>query len=82
LNGTWKFCALPHQSYIQATVTSIVNESVLGMIDQVKTITFQAKNSSNVNLTNASYSFDSCEVKPKSPLSRMAVPQKKMERIM
>ena len=52
LNETWKFCDLPNNCYVQAKVTSIINDSVLGMIDQVKIITFQAKNSSNVNISN------------------------------
>ncbi|MCX6268713.1 MAG: hypothetical protein NTW16_15400 [Bacteroidetes bacterium] len=47
LNQTWKFCSLPSNSYIQAQVTSIITDSVLGATDQVKVITFQAKNSGN-----------------------------------
>ena len=52
LNETWKFCQLTGGSYIQASVTNIINDSVLGQPDQVKIITFQAKNSGNVNISH------------------------------
>ncbi|MCX6278103.1 MAG: hypothetical protein NT004_08395 [Bacteroidetes bacterium] len=50
LNETWKFCNLPDNGYIQAKVSNVGNEIVLGLTDQVKTITFQAKNSGNVDI--------------------------------
>jgi hypothetical protein len=52
VNTSWKFCLLPAGSYIQATVTSITTKQVLGINDLVKTITFQAKNSSNNNISH------------------------------
>jgi hypothetical protein len=52
LNESWKFCQLAGGSYVQASVTSILNDTVFGQPDQVKVITFQAKNSSNVNIPN------------------------------
>ncbi|MEI6898621.1 MAG: T9SS type A sorting domain-containing protein [Bacteroidota bacterium] len=51
LNAAWKFCNLPGNSYIEAKVTSILTDTVLGFPDQVKIITFQAKNGSN-NITH------------------------------
>jgi hypothetical protein len=50
LNETWRFCNLPNNGYIQAKVSAIGNETVLGLTDQVKTITFQAKNSSSADI--------------------------------
>jgi hypothetical protein len=52
VNTSWKFCLLPAGAYIQATVTSIVTKQVLGINDLVKIITFQAKNSTNNNITH------------------------------
>lgn len=52
INETWRFCDLPNNGYIQAKVTAIVNDSVLGMVDQVKIITLQAKNSSNADTSH------------------------------
>ncbi len=52
LNETWKFCDLPDNSYIQAKISNIGNEIVLGLTDQVKTIAFQAKNSSNIDISH------------------------------
>jgi hypothetical protein len=42
---SWKFCILSANGYIEAKVTSLENDSVLGIIDPVKVITFQAKDS-------------------------------------
>jgi len=50
LNETWKFCNLTGSSRIDATVTSIAQDSVLGLTDNVKTITFQAKDHNGVNI--------------------------------
>jgi hypothetical protein len=47
LNESWSFCDLPDFGYIQARVTSIVSDSVLGTTDPVKIISFQAKNQLN-----------------------------------
>jgi hypothetical protein len=47
---TWKFCNLPNSCYLQAEITSIVMDSVLGNLDQVKIITLQAKNNLNINI--------------------------------
>jgi hypothetical protein len=52
VNETWKFCDLPNNGYIQAKVTNIINDSVLTGIDQVKIITFQAKNNSNADTSH------------------------------
>ena len=45
LNQSWKFCNLPGNGLIEASVTAVGPDTVLGLIDQVKTITFQAKDS-------------------------------------
>jgi hypothetical protein len=45
LNQPWKFCNLPAKGLIEASVTSVGPDTVLGLVDQVKTITFQAKDS-------------------------------------
>ena len=52
LNQTWKFCDLPSNQYIQAKVTSIQSDSILGTTDLVKIITFQAKDNLNNNIFN------------------------------
>jgi hypothetical protein len=52
VNDTWKFFDLPDNGYIQAQVTNILNDSILGIIDSVKVITFQAKDSHNVNMSH------------------------------
>lgn len=52
LNQSWSFCPLPANGYIEATVTSIITDSVLGTPDVVKVITFQAKNAGNNNITH------------------------------
>ena len=52
LNETWKFCDLPDSGYIQARVTSIITDSVLGTTDQVKVISFQAKDKGNNDISH------------------------------
>jgi len=52
LNQSWKFCMLPGNAYIEARVTSVVPDSVLGLTDQVKVITFQAKDAANNNIAH------------------------------
>jgi len=52
LNQSWKFCPLPGNSYVEAKVTSVITDSVLGYPDDVKVITFQAKNSGNINISH------------------------------
>jgi hypothetical protein len=47
LHQPWKFCDLASGSYIQAEVTSIISDNVLGATDPVRVITLQAKNSDN-----------------------------------
>lgn len=52
LNESWKYCTLPDpvHSYLQATVTEIITDSVCGTTDLVKVITFQSKNASGNNI--------------------------------
>jgi hypothetical protein len=52
LNGIWKFCDLTGGSRIAAQVTSISQDTVLGMADQVKVITFQAKDMNGNNISH------------------------------
>ncbi|HZX62813.1 MAG TPA: hypothetical protein VFE66_06340 [Bacteroidales bacterium] len=52
LNQSWKFCIMPGNAYIEAKVTSITQDSVLGLIDPVKMITFQAKDDANNNIAH------------------------------
>jgi hypothetical protein len=52
LNGTWKFCDLTGGSRIEAQVTNILQDTLLGMTDQVKVITFQAKNMNGNNISH------------------------------
>jgi hypothetical protein len=52
LNQTWRFCPLPANAYIQAQVTGIITDSVLGMTDDIKIISFQAKDASNNNISH------------------------------
>jgi len=47
---SWKFCSLLHSAYILATVSEIIGDSVCGMPDVIKVITFQAKDSTNQNI--------------------------------
>lgn len=50
LNDAWKFIDLPNGGYLQAAVTGIITDSVLGTTDQVKIINFQAKDGNNNNI--------------------------------
>ncbi len=50
LTASWKIFDLPNNEYLQATVTSIQTDSLLGLTDLVKSISLQAKNSSNQNI--------------------------------
>jgi hypothetical protein len=52
INDTWRYCSLPGGSYLEAKVTGIISDSVLGLTDQVKVITLQAKNSSGTNISH------------------------------
>lgn len=48
--STWKFMNLPNGCYLHAQITSIISDTVLGMIDSVKVITLQAKDQNNINI--------------------------------
>ena len=48
--SVWKFSNLPNNCYLQAQITSIITDTILGIQDQVKVITLQAKNSNNINI--------------------------------
>ena len=50
LNESWKFCNLPHKGYLQATCISINDTLVLGIPDTVKKISFQAKDSTGLDI--------------------------------
>lgn len=50
VDQSWKFCQLPGNGYLEAKVTSISNETVLGISDPVKVITLQAKDAANNNI--------------------------------
>jgi len=52
INQSWKFCPLPANAYIQATVTSIIMDSILGATDNVKIITLQAKDEFGNNINH------------------------------
>lgn len=52
LNQSWKFCILWDKSYIEAKVTNIIIDSVLGTTDSVKVISFQAKDSLNNDIAH------------------------------
>ncbi len=52
LNETWKFCDIRGTGYIQAKITDIISDSILGLPDQVKVISFQAKNFGNNNIAH------------------------------
>ncbi len=49
MNDTWKFINLPQNGRLMAACTAIQPETFLGVNDTVKTITFQAKDSSGGN---------------------------------
>jgi hypothetical protein len=48
VNQSWKCCYLSDTSHIEAVVTKIVRENILGIHDDVKYISFQAKTNSGV----------------------------------
>jgi len=48
LNDTWHLFELSGGDYIQAKVISIANENFIGLTDSVKTLSLQAKNSSEI----------------------------------
>jgi hypothetical protein len=52
LNQSWRFCPLPANGYLEAKVTSVISDSVLGAPDAVKVITFQAKDAGNNNIAH------------------------------
>jgi hypothetical protein len=52
LNEAWKYCLLPGNCYLQAMVTNVITDSILGMTDQVKVISFQAKDAANSNISS------------------------------
>ena len=52
LNDSWKFINLPNGCYLQAKITSIITDSILGTTDLVKIISFQAKDANNNNIQN------------------------------
>jgi len=51
VNESWQYCSLPGNGYLQATVSAIMTDSVAGTTDQVKVISFQAKNGSGNNIS-------------------------------
>ncbi|WP_052594257.1 T9SS type A sorting domain-containing protein [Aureispira sp. CCB-QB1] len=59
-NDTWRLYTFPNQDYIEAKVVGVVNSSILGTMDSVKTIQLQVKNSSNNNINNP---FNQKEIK-------------------
>jgi len=52
MNETWKFCNLPGGSRIDATVINILPDTILGLPDQVKVISFQAKDLNGNNISH------------------------------
>ena len=50
LNQSWRFCPLPANGYLEANVTSVISDTVLGAPDAVKIITLQAKDAGNNNI--------------------------------
>lgn len=52
LNDSWTYCQLPSNCHLQATVTGMITDSVLGTTDLVKVISFQAKDASNTNVAS------------------------------
>lgn len=53
IGDTWRFVKLPGGSYLEATLSNIVAESIFSVPDSVKYITLQAKNSANQNISSA-----------------------------
>ncbi|MDD4604246.1 MAG: T9SS type A sorting domain-containing protein [Bacteroidales bacterium] len=52
LNDSWRFCKLNSGSFLEATVTSIAPDSVMGVLDDVKLITLQAKRTDGTPIGN------------------------------
>ena len=52
INETWKFCNLTGGSRIDAQITDISQDTVLGLADQVKVISFQAKDLNGNNISH------------------------------
>jgi len=52
LYGTWKFCDLSGGSWIEAQVTNISQDTILGLADMAKVISFQAKDINGNNISN------------------------------
>lgn len=50
LSQSWRMISLPNSDYLLATVSEINSDSVLGLPDQEKVITLQAKNAANQNI--------------------------------
>ncbi len=53
LNDNWVLYSFSNGDYIEAKITSILQQMVLGVTDSVKTITLQAKDISNSNIAHA-----------------------------
>ena len=60
LNHSWTMMHLQSGNYLEAKVTGIATESFVGVSDQVKTISCQAKNSTGGNI---SHPFNYCVIK-------------------
>jgi hypothetical protein len=60
LSNTWVVYTFPNNDYIEASVVSIENTTVLGTMDSLKTIVLQAKDNSNNNI---SHSFNNKEIR-------------------
>lgn len=52
LNSSWKFCDITDSTWIEARVTVIIIDTVLGLTDPTKVITFQAKDLLGNNITH------------------------------
>ena len=52
LNENWPLIDLPNGGYLQATVTAIDTSIILGVVDSTKTLTIQAKDSMNLDITH------------------------------
>jgi hypothetical protein len=52
LNSSWKFCDITDSTWIEARVTDIIIDTVLGLTDPTKVITFQAKDHLGNNITH------------------------------
>lgn len=52
LNQSWKFMQLTSNSWLYATVTQVMLDSVLGNLDSIKDISFQAKNNVGQNISH------------------------------